>query len=476
MSQPGADRRKPRILLLNPPGARLYVRDYFCSKVAQADYLHPPIDLVVLSGALDGFADLEVIDAIARRLSPEAAIAEVVAFQPDAVIGLIGSVSLPEDGSFYSELKRRWAGKLALIGDVLIEDRSRRLRDLPFADALLHDFCGGDALTWLRGGPGHPGLRNLTVREGSKIRALPIVRQRGAWPDAPVPRHELFVGNGYRNPFLRSDRFAAVLTEFGCPYRCNFCVMSTLGWRVRPVENVLAEFDHLKAIGVNELFLLDQTFGIDKARARELLKAMTTRDYGFGWVCFSRPDVIDDPLLAAMRQAGCHTVILGLESGSEEVLRSARKDYLPEQIRAGFAACARNGLRTVATVILGLPEETEATFRRTLEFLREVDPDFASFNVAAPRMGTPLRKKAIALGLIDPRLEVMDQSGSPASMPTLTLSRSQVDDLRRRAVDGFYFRATYLRKRLRRTVSRPGELFREARQAYWLLKKRLRST
>jgi radical SAM superfamily enzyme YgiQ (UPF0313 family) len=458
---------KPKLLLLNPPGNHVYLRDYFCSKVSQADYLNHPIDFIYLSGLLRAHYELCLIDAIVDQLSAQKCLTMIQALQADAIIGLIGSVSYDEDVAFYRQLTDRQKTPLLLIGDVLIENRAERLRELDFTAGFLHDFSCDDVHHFLQGE--RENLRNMTFRHHGGIVAAPIVRPRCENFELPVPAHELFLGKDYRYPFVRRRQFATVMTEFGCPYRCTFCIMSTLGWKIRSVQNVLDELDAVHQLGFREIFFLDQTFALQKTRALQLLQEMQRRGYAYGWVCFSRADTLDDETLAEMKKAGCHTVILGLESGDEAVLATAKKDYTRDEVLAGFRRCAAHGLRTVATVIIGLPEETEMSFQRTLDFLKKVRCDFASFNVAAPRMGTPLRQQAIEKKLIAPTLHMMDQSGREAAMPTLTLSREQIDAMHQRAVREFYFNSNYLWRRLRNLRS-----FDEARiqlrQGYGLLK------
>jgi radical SAM superfamily enzyme YgiQ (UPF0313 family) len=437
---------KPKLLLLNPPGRRVYLRDYFCSKVSQADYLNHPIDFIYLSGMLLEHYELRLLDAIVDRLSIEKSLRRVRDLQPEVIIGLLGSVSYEEDTAFYLALASQTSAMLLLIGDVLIDNREARLRELDFATAFLHDFSDASVLAFLQGK--REALTNLTFRAHGEIHAAPLARPRHESFELPVPAHRLFLDKDYRYPFVRKRNFATVMTEFGCPYRCTFCIMSTLGWKIRPVANVLAELDSVYALGIRELFFLDQTFGLQKSRALELLRAMQTRKYGFGWLCFTRPDILDDEVLVEMKNAGCHTLILGLESGDDAVLAAAKKDYVREEVLAGFQRCAAHGLRTVATVILGLPEETEASFQRTMDFLKVVPVDFVSFNVAVPRMGTPLRVQALAHDLIAPSLQIMDQSGSEAAMPGFTLSREQIASMRQKAVREFYFNAKYLKQRL----------------------------
>ena len=442
---------RKKLLFLNPPGQRTCLRDYFCSKVSQADYINHPIDFVFLSGFFKDEYDLHLIDAVVDGLGEAACLAEVHEVAPHVVVGLIGSVSYLADVPFYRKLSEALDTRLILIGDILIDRREQRLKDLFFVDAFLHDFSTDDLSKYLQGEADGPDeVKNMTVRHDGGVHPLAIKRSEGQLFSLPIPEHRLFLRKNYRYPFVRDSRFATVMTDFGCPYHCTFCVMSTLGWKLRPVDNVVEELQGLASMGIRELLFLNQTFGIPREGTRRLLDEMSQLPHPFHWVCFSRPDVLDEELLDRMKSSGCHTVILGMESGSQGILDSVRKDYSKEQVLAGFRLCARQGVRTVATVLLGLPGETEETFRETLDFLREVNPDFASFNVAVPRMGTPFRQEALDLGLIDENLEIMDQSGSPVAMPTLTLDREQIASMRGRAIREFYFRFGYLRKCVRR--------------------------
>ena len=94
-----------KALLLNPPGRRLYLRDYFCSKVSQADYVHPPIDLVVQSGWLAERFEVTLCDAIVAGLSRAATIERVRAEATDAIVALAGAASVDEDAEFLAELR-----------------------------------------------------------------------------------------------------------------------------------------------------------------------------------------------------------------------------------------------------------------------------------------------------------------------------------------------------------------------------------
>ncbi len=456
-----------RVLLCNPPGERTYIRDYFCSKTTKSNYLFHPVDLVVLSGTAAERHDVSVLDCMAERLGPEAAHERIARLDPDVVVSLVGSVSWSEDRAFLARLAADGRRVLA-IGDVLQEASEERLAAEPWLEAALHAFANQDLVHYLAGELER--VEEMTVRrvDGSveRIRRGP----RTGEVRVPRPRHELFTARGYRFSFAKQRRFATVLTDFGCPYPCTFCVIPTVGFRTRPVADVLEEIDALRARGVRELFFMDQTFGVKRARALELCAAFAERG-DLSWTAFTRPDLArDDELMRALRAGGCHTVLMGVESADDDVLAAYKKGYRVDAVRAGFKNAKRHGLRTVGTFIIGLPEETEQTLEASLALARELDLDFMSLNMAVPRFGTPFRARALELGLAERGDLVMDQGGADAFLPTRTLDRAGMLALKKRMVRRFYLRPSYLWRRLRATASLP-ELASQLREGVALLRR-----
>lgn len=455
-----------KVLLLNPPGKKLYVRDYYCSKISKSNYLFHPIDLLMQSGRLAEHYEVHVIDAIADGIGKTACLRMIDSFSPDVIVSLIGAVSLEEDLPFLERLKKE--GRLIIVsGDISLEDTGKWLKDHPFIDAAILDFTSEDIISYLEGN--NESINSMVYRTSEGISGTKPVRTRNEDFYVPVPRHDLFASRNYHFPFVRHKEFATVLTDYGCPFRCSFCVMSTLGYRYRNVENVIDELRELKRLGKKEIFFIDQTFGINKKRTLDLCRRMKDAEFNFGWVCYSRVDIVNEELLKTMKEAGCHTIMFGVESASEEILKKYQKGYTKTQIRDAFRLCRKYNIRTVATFILGLPDETEETANETIEFLKEIDCDFASFNVAVPRMNTPLRQEAIREGLITSDLEIMDQGGSSIAMPTRNLTTEQVQGLKMKAIRGFYLRPSYLWKRLR-GISSFYELKEQVSEGLTLLK------
>lgn len=450
-----------KVLLLNPPGDRPYIRDYYCSKVSKSNYLFQPIDLVMLSGVLSERHEVVVCDAIADRMNHASCLQLVEDTAADAIVALAGSVSLEQDLEFLRQVSQR-TGLLLVSGDAFLDGPADWLTDYPFLSAIVLDFTASDILDFLDGR--REGLHSLAIPGV----APPRKRPRGEEFSIPIPRHELFSSPNYRFPFVRNRRFATLLTDYGCPYRCSFCVMASLGYRYRPVGNVMDELRHIKKLGKRELFFIDQSFGVRRERALDLCEQMRAEGLDFGWVCFSRVDLIDRPLLKTMKAAGCHTIIFGVESASSAILTKYQKGYTKEEIVAAFALCREEGVRTVATFILGLPEETRETARETISFLKHIQCDYASFNIAVPRAGTGLRQVAIRDGLADSSLTSMDQTGTSIAMASYHLTPEEIGKLKSEALRTFYLRPGYL---LRRAASVRSwyELCEQMREGFHLL-------
>jgi len=417
-----------RVLLLNPPGKKLYLRDYYCSKISKANYINQPTDLVILSGILDTCHEVIVIDAVIEKLNDEETLSRIRRLAPDIVVFLSGSVSFEEDFRFLEKVKKATKARLIGTGDIFMEDSGDLLKKYKFIDAVLLDFTTDDILKWIDG----------------KIKGK-IIGGNGRFK-IPVPRHDLFKNHLYRYPFIRREPFATVLTNYGCPFRCSFCIMNKLKFKMREVDEVIEELKFLKKIGIRGLYFNDQTFGIDEGRTKDLLKKMIP--LGFTWVCFSRVDVVNYEILKLMKKAGCHTIMFGVESGNQKILDKSGKGLKKEDIRRTFGLCKELGINTLGTFMIGLPGDTYETCLETIEFAKEIDCDFAAFNIPVPRMGTDLRKDAIKKKLISKDVRKMDQSGSEAVMGNENLTIGQLEKLHKKAYHDFYFRPGYILKRL----------------------------
>lgn len=425
------------ILLLNPPGRRIYLRDYYCSKISKADYILHPVDLYVLSGILRKKHKLFVIDAIVEGLSEKECFKRIMKLKLDAVIFLTGQVSYVEDFRFMDRVKKATGIKVVGTGDIFMENGEEILKKYSFIDAILLDFTTRDILDYFDG-----KKADNMIYENKKR----VTRAKWGQFDIPVPRHELFRNDLYTSPFMRYPKLVTVLTDYGCPYKCDFCIMGTIGYKFRSVENVMEELRFVKSLGIREIYFDDQTFGANRKRTMELLKRM--KGMAFSWSCLSRVDVMTNDFVKAMSEAGCHTVMLGVESGSQKILNKYNKGITKEKIKEGFRVCRKYGVRAMGTFLIGLPGENEKDVNETIDFAIELKCDYASFNTPVPRMNTNMRKEAINDKVIGKDLYPMDQSGDYGIIRSKDLSPKKIRKLKNKAIRKFYFRPSYFIQRI----------------------------
>ncbi len=438
-----------RVLLLNPPADQPYLRDYYCSHSAKANYFWHPYDLLVQSGFLSNRHEVFALDANVLGLSFDAARRRIEKIKPEAIFLLTGAACWRNDFAFMDSLNVPPSMPVVATGDLMLSKGAEYLERTPWLTAVLQDFTVDTVATYLdlwdpnRHGPHYDlQLPHLQYRTGNGIHQGP--RPRETTFTLPLPRVDLFPMNRYRIPHGKYRRFWSTLTDFGCPFHCSFCVSGTLPYKTRDPHNVMRELRYARDLGYRELWVKDVTFGVNRKHTQEFLHLLAKENLGFSWVALSRVDVVNEELLERMARTGCHTIQLGVESADESILRTIDKQISPQRVKQIFALCRRLGIRTLAHFIIGLPGETEETAQRTIEFAKELEPDFASFNIATPKVGTPLRAQAIEKGWTDAQVDTLDNSTAFPSMEIGSLSSQRVWELRNRAIREFHLRPRYL--------------------------------
>ncbi len=433
-----------KILLLNPPGDKLFQRDMYCSGVSKAYYYWPSIDMLVLSGILGQEYDLDILDAIAERLTPEDSWEKIQQCDYKAVIFLTGIASWKQDFAFIARLNKHKRSPLIIgNGDVLLYDAKKFLNEYDYLDAILFDYTSEDILLYLRGDFGDIGSMAFRNGGGIEVRKSKIMPGEFSFP---VPHHEKFPLKKYLLAHGRRFPFTTVMTNFGCPFSCSFCPASVLSFKYRAVENVMEELRYVTSLGIKEVFFTDFTFEARRQNTLKLCRQIVKENLDISWACSSRANSLDEELLGWMKRAGCHTMLLGVENGDDELLKRYSKGVTKNQIRKGFALCRKFKIRTLGHFIIGLPGETEETARKSIEFAKEIDCDIASFNIAVPALGTSLRKAALKHGWLKEEVMEFDASEAYPTLETPEFSRQQAWEWRNRAVREFYFRPSYLFK------------------------------
>jgi len=177
----------------------------------------------------------------------------------------------------------------------------------------------------------------------------------------------------------RAGEFVNVRTGISCPFSCAFCGFPEHAgkYQTADVDAVEWELNRLNKIkSLKGVTFVDDTFNVPVKRFKELLRMMIKNNYSFKWSSFFRCQYADKEMVEMMRDSGCENVLLGLESGSEQILKNMNKSASIEKYLEGIALLKEYGIMSMGNFIIGFPGETDETVQETVEFIRKSDLDF----------------------------------------------------------------------------------------------------
>jgi radical SAM superfamily enzyme YgiQ (UPF0313 family) len=273
----------------------------------------------------------------------------------------------------------------------------------------------------------------------------------------------------YNVPFLLHP-FVSLYTTRGCPAQCTFCLwpqtLSGHPWRKRSTDDVAREMAKAKDYWpyVKEFFFDDDTFNIQKGRTIELCAKL--KPIGLTWSCTSRVTT-DYETLKAMKDAGCRLLIVGYESGDQQILKNIKKGATIERARQFTKDCHRLGLVVHGDFILGLPGETRETIQNTINFAKELDLETIQVSVAHAYPGTELHEFAIKNGFMTTESKMVDEGGHQmVQIEYPGLPAAEILQAVHHFYDAYYFRPKAAYRILRKAVFDSSErkrLYKEAR-------------
>ena len=186
---------------------------------------------------------------------------------------------------------------------------------------------------------------------------------------------------------ITSGSVAPIITTRGCPYLCTFCsphIIAGRKVRCRSSKNIIQEIKLLKEkYGMKKIAIMDENFTFFKNHALSLCGDLIKEKLNMKFFLPNgiRLDTLDDKLLQLMRKAGFTTsVAVGIESGSERILKMIRKHLKKESVREKIKLMRKNGFRPIGYFILGFPTETREEMYETLKFAKELKLSRAAFS------------------------------------------------------------------------------------------------
>ncbi|MFA5142634.1 MAG: radical SAM protein [Candidatus Omnitrophota bacterium] len=298
------------------------------------------------------------------------------------------------------------------------------------------------------GGRNFDGVPGLMWREGAVLKSNPKTVSEDL-DNIPMPAWDLIRPETYpesqHGAFFKQFPIAPIMITRGCPYPCTFCAGGTVSGkkvRHRSIDNVLKELIYLnKERGIKEFHVIDDNFTMDMGYAKEFLRRLKALNLGMTWAVPNgvRMDALDDELLKLMKETGLYMISLGIESGSDKVLRDMKKSLTISKIKECVKRINDGGIDVSGFFILGFPGETEESIRDTIRLSLELKLVRANFFTYLPFPGSEsyerLRAENKLKGIDWNNFYFMTASYAPDGM-----TRARLKNLQRFAFARFYLR------------------------------------
>jgi anaerobic magnesium-protoporphyrin IX monomethyl ester cyclase len=464
---------KRDVLLVTPP-SRLQVYQALGSDLAA---IEPP----VWSGLIAHFLlargyDVAMLDAEAEGLTHEQTATRII--EADArltvfvVYGQQPSAStqcMPGARKVGEALAgQSFDGCTLVMGTHASALPERTLREEPYTYV-----CAGEGphtilalLEHLKGNGSIAAVPGLWYRDGDRLTgnaAAPVIADldgelpRQAWELLDMTRYRAHNWHCFHDLSSRGS-YASLQTSLGCPFHCGFCCINApfggSGLRVWSPDNVIAQIDLLvERYGIRNIKIPDEMFVLNPRRIKEICDRLIERNYGLNFWAYARVDTLNDlGMVKRLGQAGFNWLGIGVESGSDHVRDGVTKGRFGNaEIISSIARLRDVGINIGANYIFGLPDDTVATMRQTLDLAKSLNTEWANFYCAMAYPGSSLYDTARAKGWALP-----DDPGGPGwigysqhaydclPLPTESLTATQVLDFRDAAFNKYFTNPDYL--------------------------------
>jgi radical SAM superfamily enzyme YgiQ (UPF0313 family) len=167
-----------------------------------------------------------------------------------------------------------------------------------------------------------------------------------------------------------------IQTKRGCPFSCIYCTYPLLegkGIRLRRIEEVVEEIQHLVQEGVDYVYFVDDIFNYPPSFAEDLCREMTRRKIDVKWSAFVSPGFLNEELLKWMKEAGCVGIEFGTDSGSPRILKNYRKEFTQEDIVRSSKICSKLTINHCHYLLFGGPGEDEDTIEESFQLMDQLD-------------------------------------------------------------------------------------------------------
>lgn len=408
--------------------------------------------------------EVEVVDAITRKYTTEQTVALVKEKQPEYLMAEITTSTCFEDYKVLEEIKKALPNIKILIGGTHATALSDQvLKECAAIDIVLrqeYDFLLPDVV---EAGAAYQDMAGITYRKGNEIVHNPDRVWSENLDDVPFVSqvYEKFLDvNDYFYAFAKKPMIQ-VFSSRGCPYRCNFCsypeTMSGRNLRKRSTENFVDELEyiHNKMPHIKEIFIEDDTFTADKVRVMAICEEIIRRKLKLVWSCNTRADLPYD-VMKKMKEAGCRLLVVGYESGNQNVLNETKKGIKLEQSLEFAKNTKKLKIKVFGCFMIGLKGDNRETIEETFRFAKKLYPDMVFFQQAVPFPGTGFYAWAKENGYLvtEDYSKWLNKDGYLDCLVNYPYANTkEIEKIRDNLMSRYYFSFTYIVKTFLRNLT-----------------------
>jgi radical SAM superfamily enzyme YgiQ (UPF0313 family) len=323
-------------------------------------------------------------------------------YAPDVVVLETSTPTVRVDLAIAARLRELVPGVKVLFTGLHFElEQVSFLENHPEVDFAIHgeyEISATKLLRALRDGTSLEAVPALMYRSGASIRKNPfgtlVDLAKFPWAEREgLPNLNYFDGVcGLPRPQLQ------LMATRGCPYGCIFCAWPQMlyrgpTYRKRPAQDVVDEIKaNLDKLPYKSVYIDDDTVNISKTYVVELATKLREAEIGgrVPWSTMGRADLMDQPTLAALRDAGLFSIKYGVESANQAILDEIDKRAKLENVLEMVRLTKEYGIRVHLTYTFGLPSDTPETIEKTIEVACALPVDTVQFSIATPFPGTEM--------------------------------------------------------------------------------------
>jgi len=466
-----------KVLLINEPFVKDFCRTQRWAARTRGRVLRAPDWLAYATAVLERESlKVKLLDMVAENQSKDDLSRIIKEENPDFVVLDSTTPSIYSDIDCARIVKENSKAKVIMVGPHIsaLPEETLLLAQGAVDVACIgeYDYTVRDVVKNFPDLAGVPGIAYYRNGVVSKTAMRPLIENLDGLPFPAWHHLDLmkYFDGGKLYPYID------IFSGRGCPNRCIFCLWPQLmhgtSYRLRSPSNVVDEMEYdirlcpqVKKTG--EFFFEDDTFTVDKSRCISICEEILRRNLKVTFSVNARVDNADLEMFRIMKRAGCRELLVGFESGVQQILDNVNKRISIQQSRKFMELAKRVGLQVHGCFVIGLPGETEETARQTIDFALSLGCDTLQFSGAVPFPGTNFFALAEREGWLSSRdwsrwLGAGEQKGL-VNYPGL--SEERIDYYVDLGLRRFYLRPTYMLKFLFATQSK-ADLYRKLRGAF----------